>query len=104
MKIQFNTDKTIDGDKRNQEYFTSLITDALKRYQSNISRIEVHISDENGRKEGVNDIRCLLEARLNGKKPMAITSNATTVEAALSGALKKLKASLETIIGQMSKH
>ena len=52
MKIQFNTDKTISGEKRNQDFFTSQITEELDRYQSHISRIEVHLSDENGEKEG----------------------------------------------------
>ncbi len=104
MKIQINTDKTINGDERHQDYFSSTIAEALKRFQSHITRIEVHLSDENGKKEGMNDMRCLLEARMEGRQPIAVSCQGDTVEIAVSGALDKLKASLETIIGRLQNH
>lgn len=104
MTIQFNTDKTIDGSERHQNYFTPIIADSLKRYDSHITRIEVHISDENGKKEGINDIQCTLEARMEGKQPVAVKAQANNVEMAVSGAIDKIKASLETIIGKSQKH
>jgi len=104
MKIQFNTDKTINGDEKHEHHFTSLITKELKRFESHITRIEVHLSDENGGKEGLNDIRCLLEARLEGRQPIAVSCQDNTVEFAVSGAIDKLKASLETILGRLRDH
>lgn len=104
MKIQFNTDKTIKGDESVQNHFTSYIQEALDRFQSDISRIEVHLSDENGEKEGFGDIRCLLEARVNGRQPIAVSHQADTLELAVSGALEKLSASLETIFGRLKNH
>lgn len=104
MQIQFNTDKTINGDERHQDFFTSQIAEELKQYQSDITRIEVHISDENGKKEGVNDIRCLLEARLEGRQPIAVSNQADTIEQSVSGAIDKLKASLKTILGRITDH
>lgn len=100
MRIQFNTDKTIDGSQRHEEFFTSKITKELNRYQSKITRIEVYLKDENGIKEGFNDIKCLLEARLEGINPVAVSNQANTTELAISGAIDKLKASLDTIIGR----
>ena len=104
MKIQFNTDKTINGSENNQDYFTSLIAEELENFQSHITRIEVHLSDENGKKEGLNDMRCLMEARMEGRQPMAVSCQADTVELAVSGALDKLKASLKTILGRIQNH
>ncbi|TDD97519.1 HPF/RaiA family ribosome-associated protein [Flavobacterium cellulosilyticum] len=104
MKIQFNTDKTISGEERNQEFFTSQITEELSRYQSHITRIEVHLSDENGKKEGMNDILCLLEARLEGRKPIAVSNQSDRIELALSGALDKLKTTLESILGRIKNY
>jgi ribosome-associated translation inhibitor RaiA len=101
MKIQLNTDKAINGEERNQDFFTSQIAEELSRYQSYITRIEVHLSDENGKKEGWNDILCLLEARLEGRKPIAVSNQANSIKLAVSGAIDKLKASLETILGQI---
>ncbi len=104
MKIQFNTDKTISGNEKDQYYFTSLIEEGLKIFESHITRIEVHLSDENGKKEGLNDMRCLLETRMEGRQPLAVSCQADTVELAMSGAIDKLTAYLEAIIGRMQNH
>jgi ribosome-associated translation inhibitor RaiA len=104
MKIQFNTDKSINGDERSQDHFTTLIAEGLKRFDSHITRIEVHLSDENGKKEGVNNMLCLVEARMEGRQPIAVTCHADTVELAVNGAIDKIKASLDTIIGRMQNH
>jgi hypothetical protein len=104
MKIQFNTDKNINGEERNEDFFTSQIAEELSRYQSHITLIELHLSDENGKKEGLDDILCLLEARLEGRKPIAVSHQSDTIELALSGALDKLKAALETILGRIKNY
>jgi ribosome-associated translation inhibitor RaiA len=104
MKIQFNIDTTVNWDERQQDFFIAQIAEELKRYQSQLTRIEVHISDENGKKEGLKDIRCLLEARLEGRQPIAITCQAENVELAVSGAIDKIKASLDTILGRISNY
>jgi ribosome-associated translation inhibitor RaiA len=104
MKIQFNTDKSITGNEKDQLYFNSLIADGLENLDSHISRIEVHLSDENGKKEGLNSKRCLLETRLEGRQPIAVSCQEDTVELAISSAIDKLKASLETIIGRRQDH
>ena len=105
MKIQINTDKTVNGDQRHQDYFTSLITEGLKKYSDHITRIEVHLSDENGNKEGFNDIRCFMEARLEKNQPIiAITDQSNTVELAVSRAINKLKASLEKMHERSKTH
>jgi ribosome-associated translation inhibitor RaiA len=104
MKIQFNTDKNINGDERSSEYFTDLISEELTNYSAHITRIEVHLSDESGRKESINSIRCLMEARLEGLQPIAVSCQGNSVELSISGAIDKLKASLETIIERMANH
>lgn len=104
MKIQFNTDKSISGNERNEDFFSDLIVTEIDRYQTHITRIEAHVSDQNGNKDGINDIRCLLEARLEGRQPIAVSAQADTIEKAISIALEKLKASLETILGRLQNH
>lgn len=104
MKILLNTDKTIDGSKKHQDYYTAQITEELEMYASEITRVDVHVSDQNGIKEGENDIRCLLEVRMEGKQPIVVKCQADTEELAVSGALDNLKACLETIHGRMKNH
>jgi hypothetical protein len=43
----------------------------------------------------------MLEARLEGMQPIAVTNNGATEEHALKGAIDKLKAALDTIIGRL---
>lgn len=104
MKIQFNTDKTIKGEERKAEYFSDIISDELKHFSDHVTRVEVHLSDENGSKDGAKDIRCLLEARIEGKQPIAVSCQADNIEQAVSGATDKLKASLKTIVERASSH
>ncbi len=94
MTIQINTDKNIDNNERLDKYLKSLINEELERFGDDITRIELHLSDENAGKDGVNDKRCLIEARLSNKKPVAVTSNANTIEKAVNDALGKIKSML----------
>lgn len=104
MIIQINTDKTLNGDNRHQEYFSTQIKETLERFEDHITRIEVHLKDENGKKDGVNDKTCVLEARLKGKQPIAVTTEADSVEKAVSNALDKMKVALTTVIGKSQNH
>jgi ribosome-associated translation inhibitor RaiA len=102
MIIQFNTDKTVSGSEGNVAEFIAKIEDDLRRFSTHITRIEVHLSDENGKKRGLKDIRCLMEARLEGRQPMAVSTESDTVSQAINGALDKLTASLSKILDRMS--
>ena len=48
-----------------------------------ITRIEVHLSDENSLKGGDHDKRCMLEARIAGMQPLAVTHLAESLVAAV---------------------
>jgi len=104
MTIQINTGKNLNGEDRRQVFFISKIAEALQRFESHITRIEVHLKDVNGKKEGFNDILCVLEARLEGRQPIAITNQADTLELAVTGAIDKIKSAIETILGKIQKH
>ncbi|MEO6316327.1 MAG: HPF/RaiA family ribosome-associated protein [Chitinophagaceae bacterium] len=103
MKIQINTDNNIHIDQDMASDFSQLIEREFSRF-TGITRVEVHLTDENAAKSGQNDIRCMIEARLEGKQPVAATSHANSKEQALNGAIDKIMAALETITGKMAKH
>jgi ribosome-associated translation inhibitor RaiA len=104
MTIQFNTDKALKGEKRQEEYFSTQIANGLERFESHISRIEVHLKDENGKKDGFNDISCLMEARIEGKQPIAVSNQADSVELAINGAIDKMTNAMNSIVGKMQAH
>ena len=97
MIIQLNTDKNISGNEKLESYLSSIIKEELSRFSDDITRIEVHLADENSYKKSENDKRCMLEARLKNKQPIAVTSYANTIEKSVNDALDKLKSSIETI-------
>lgn len=101
MKIQFNTDNNIKVSNELRVSLTSLISNELSRFNGHITRLEVHLSDEDGHKDGQNDKRCMVEARLEGMQPIAVTNHADSHELAVTGAVDKLKSSIDTIEGRL---
>lgn len=96
MKIQFNTDKNIEGHERLEKFFTSELEKELARFDDKVTRIEVHLGDENSDKSGVNDKRCMIEARPAKLKPIAVTAHADSIEKAFFQATEKIKKILNT--------
>ncbi len=103
MQVQVNTDRNIEGDEAMIDQAVSVVRGALERFSAGISRVEVHLSDQNSdKKSGARDMRCLMEARVEGLKPTAVTHEASTVEDALEGAAGKMQRSLETTLGRLA--
>ena len=100
MKIQVNTDANIPGHAARVESVTRTIAHGLDRFSAAITRVEVHLSDENSTKSGPHDQRCLLEARLQGRQPVAVTEHAASQDQALRGAVDKLTHVLEHTRGR----
>ena len=104
MKIQINTDVHIDGTEALAAEVGATVEQALERFSEHITRVEVHLSDENGDKTGQHDQRCMLEARLEGRQPVAVTDHAATLEQAIHGAARKLAHLLDTTLGRLHDH
>lgn len=104
MTIQINADKNLSVHKTFRAQLDNLLSGELSRFSEHITTLKVHLSDENGSKKGLDDKRCMLEARLEGKQPIAVTDLADTYENAVDGAIQKLQSSLETIVGRSRNH
>jgi len=103
MHIQVNTDEGIEGGEELSARVSAQIHERLDRFSQHITRIEVHLSDENGAKSGDADKHCLIEARLEGRQPEVVTDQADTIEGAYSGASKKLQRALESTLGKLGR-
>jgi hypothetical protein len=104
MTVQVNTDKHIEGSERLTNFIKEELNGSLERFSSKITRIEVHLSDENAGKFGNDDKRCLLEARIEGLQPVAVTNFDATINNAIVGAIEKLTSALTTVFGKMQHH
>ncbi|MFV5697282.1 HPF/RaiA family ribosome-associated protein [Flavobacterium sp. ZT3R17] len=96
MTIQINTDNNVEGHARLKAYISEELGKALTRFEEKVTRLEVHLGDENSDKSGINDKRCLIEARPINMQPVAVTHHADTTEKAFHGALDKIKKVLDT--------
>lgn len=105
MHIQVNTDKNISGHEALAQSVEETLKHVLARFAGHITRLEVHLSDENSSsKSGVVDKRCLLEARLAGREPTAVSDRAGTIEQAVTGAAHQMVSLLETELGKLDNH
>jgi ribosome-associated translation inhibitor RaiA len=102
MKIQVNTDDNIQGREDVAESVSATVENALRRFKDQITRVEVHLGDENAGKSGQRDKRCMVEARLEGRQPAAATALAPTTAQAVQAASEKLARMLETQLGRLA--
>lgn len=100
MKIQLNTDNNITGSSELLEHVQKVIEHELRHQASFITRVEAHLNDVNSEKKGDRDKRCMLEARITGKKPISVEHRADTVNLAISGAASQLARLVETTLSK----
>jgi hypothetical protein len=103
MHIQINTDRNIDRHERLIHHIEANIRAVLGRFTNQITRVEVHLSDENGAKSGAADKRCVMEARFAGRRPVAASRDANTLQKAYGGAARALLRKLEARLGRTSR-
>jgi ribosome-associated translation inhibitor RaiA len=101
MQILINTGHNIEGGEALIANFRGAIESALDRFSDRITRAEVHLSDENGQKHGADDKRCMIEARLEGHQPLAVTHHAAALDQAVDGASDKLARLIEHTLGRL---
>jgi len=102
MQVQVNTDDHIEGSVALIAQVEADIRDGLSRFADQITRVEVHLSDENADKGGSDDQRCMIEVRPTGQQPMAVTQQGPSIHEACDGALQKMLSKLESSIGRQN--
>ena len=101
MQIQINTDSHITSDEPFRTYVTDHLRDRLARFALHLTRIEVHLADENAGRAGPDDKRCTLEARMEHRPPLAVHCHAESVHQALTGACDTLLRALDRTVSKL---
>ncbi|MGB3493340.1 MAG: HPF/RaiA family ribosome-associated protein [Elainellaceae cyanobacterium] len=102
MQIQIHTDHNIEGHEALADQVSGVVKDALGGVGDRITSVDVHLSNQNSKKEDGNDsMRCLIEARLEGRQPIAVTDQAATLAQAVDGAAEKLTHLIEHTLGRL---
>jgi len=98
VHIQLNTDHNIEGTEELAAHVSGVVHSDLVSLSEHVTRVEVHLSDASGDRDGQDDKHCMMEARLAGRQPIAVTNQAQTVDEAISGASRKLKRVVESAL------
>ena len=101
MQVEVNTDNHIDGTDELSRLVEAEVEGTLGRFGDQIIRVIVQLNDTNSHKSGDRDKRCLMEARIAGHQPVAVSHEAATLEDAIAAAAEKLERSLDHILGKL---
>ena len=104
MQIQVNADNHIEASEARNVWARSVVESALAHLADSVTRVEVHLSDESAGKGGAPALRCTMEARLNGRPPIAVSHDAAGMDAAINGAVHKLVRATAHALGRADKH
>ncbi len=102
MRIQVNYDKNIHGTEKFETFVSEKIHRSLKRFAGKITRLEIHLSDQNAHKVSHDDLQCKIEARIKDIHPIVVTGKSNTKEKALNDAISKMKAALDSVTGKLT--
>ena len=104
MKVQVNTSNDIDNKDALERWAGEYLNEHLARFEQDLTSIEVQMSDENhGARGGAVDKRCMMEARINGRAPIAVTNYGPDQNLAFRGAADKLEHALEHAFGKLDR-
>jgi ribosome-associated translation inhibitor RaiA len=104
VQLELTTDHNIEGSEELTNKVSGVVKGALSHVSDHITTIAVHLSNQNSKLQDGNDsLRCVMEAHLEGRQPIAVTDQAATIDQAVDGAADKLNRLIEHTLGR-SKH
>lgn len=102
MEVQVNSSNDLDSSGKTISWTEEEIRRSLSRFGPRLTRVEVHLSDQNGGKSGSLDKRCLIEARPKGLAPVAVSHDGDDIFVAITGAMGKLTTALDRQFGKLT--
>jgi ribosome-associated translation inhibitor RaiA len=103
MHIKVNHGNHVRLGEDVEQRFADIIRNTLNRFGDRITRVEMHMSDENAGKGG-DDKRCLIEVRMANLAPIAVSHIADTWQVAFDGALGKVESAISHSVGKRETH
>lgn len=104
MKVQVNTSNDIDNKDALERWASDYLNEQLARFDQDLTSVEVQMTDENHATRGGGvDKRCMLEARINGRAPVAVTNYGPDQNLAFRGATEKLAHALDHAFGKLDR-
>lgn len=102
MEIQTNTDHSITSTDALTSHVDTVVKDTLARFDQQITRVVVHLSQGKDSKSPTGDHRCMMEAHVKSHAPIVTNDHAPNTHQAIQGAADKLKRAIDGALGKLS--
>ena len=102
MKIQVNFGDVPSSDALTQ-HVNERVEAALQHMAEQITRVEVHLRDDNSDKAGPDDKRCTMEARIAGLQPLAVEHADRDLYQVVNEAAGKLRRAVQRTLDRREK-
>lgn len=102
MDVQINTANNVEGREALSRHLEETVRARLSRFAARLTRVEMHIGDENADRDAGHDKRCVVEVRPAGLDPVTVSDQADSIEQASAGALVKMVSALDRTFGKLS--
>jgi hypothetical protein len=104
MKVQVNASNAIHNKESLESWANEFLNERLARFLQDVTSIEAQLTDENhATKGGDADKRCMLEARMAGHAPIAVTAYGADQNLAFRAATEKLEHALDHAMGKLDR-
>lgn len=104
MQILVNSNHSVDVTSTLEDLVKAAVESELERFDDQLTRVEVHLNDENSGKSGPQDKRCQMEARVKGHEPISTSHKADSLALAIDGAAEKLNHALAHALDKKLNH
>ena len=102
MHVEVNTSNGVQNKEALHRWASDYLNEHLARFAQDVTTVAVQLTDENHAKGG-NDTRCMLEARLPGRTPVAVSNVGANQDLAIRGATDKLQHALDHALGKLGR-
>lgn len=100
MFVQINTDNRIEAKDVSGSVVEDRVRERLSRFADRLTRVEVHLRDVDGERNGGQGIEATLESRPAGRQPIVVNERAASADSAIAGALRKAVDILDRSFGK----
>lgn len=101
MQINVNTDNTIAKHQGLDEHVEGVVRAAIGRFGEQVTRVDVHLSNENKEKKADGGQYCMMEARVAGYAPVVVNEHSADLHQAVQNAGSKLARALDSALGRL---
>lgn len=101
MHILLHADPQIENHAATAQHLETLVKTTLHRFGGRITRVEAHLSDENGASRSTgDDIHCTMQAHVVGLDTVVAKGKGGSAHQAIDGTLQKLKRAIGTALAK----